>query len=233
MLKLIDTKAKAPAISVFALLSLVLFACSAMLACSFMTKWYGIIAGAVLMLSAIPFHCIGKKAKWGYIVSFLLNSIANGFSLSAVYIKNGYEPKLSSMLSAIIPSAVILLLACLVLYFFGKSKKVAVTLACIADVAMMAVYIAQWITKDNDVFSSFAFFCLLITFFYLCVFGFAVNNDRRNTLRFISFGSFGAFIVLTFVVIFIVSEGDVLDGVEILADPDVSGKKGRKKKGSL
>lgn len=225
---MLDTKAKVPAITVFALISLVIFTISTMLSCYVMTKWYGIIVAVLLMIAAIPFHCIGKKAKWGYIVSFVLNSIANGFSLSAVYIKNGYEPKLHSMLSAIIPSAVILLFVCLMMQFFGKSKKVTVTFACIADIIMMMVCIMRWITKDNDVFDSFAFFSLLITLFYLCVFGFAVNHEKRRTLRYISFGSFGAFIILTLVVAFIVSEGDVLDGIEILADTDARGKKRKK-----
>ncbi len=230
---MLDAKAKVPAISAFALLSLVIFAVASMLACSFVTRWYGIIVGLVLMIAAIPFHCLGKKEKWGYIVSFLLNSIGSGFSLSAVYIKNGYEIKLIDMLLAIIPSAAILLFACLMLQFFGKSKKATVALACIADVVMMAVYIMRWITKDNDVFDSFAFFSLLMTLFYICIFGFAVNHEKRKTLRFISFGSFGAFIAVAFVAAFIVSEGEVLDGIEVLADTDTGVRKGRKKKTSL
>lgn len=230
---MLDAKAKVPAISAFALLSLVIFAFASMLTCSFVTKWYGIIVGLVLMIAAILFHCLGKKEKWGYLVSFLLNSIGSGFSLSAVYIKNGYEIKITDMLLAIIPSAVMLLVICLVLQLFGKAKKAAVTLACIADVVLIVIYIIRWITKDNDVFDSFAFFSLLITFFYLCVFGFAVNHEKRKTLRFISFGSFGAFIAVAFVAAFIVSEGEVLDGIEVLADTDTGVKKGRKKKTSL
>lgn len=220
----INAKAKAPAISVFAMLSLVVFAFSAMVSCSLMSKWYGIIVGAVLMIGAIPFHCIGK---WGYIVSFLLNSIGSGFSLSAVYIKNGYEIRISDMLMAIIPSAVILLTAGFLLQLFVRSKKVIVALACISDIVMMVVYIIRWITKDNDVFDSFAFFSLLMTLFYICIFGFAVNHEKRKTLRFISFGSFGAFIAVAFVAAFIVSEGEVLDGIEVLADTDTGVKKKR------
>ncbi len=222
---MLDAKAKVPAISAFALLSLVIFAFASMLACSFVTKWYGIIVGLVLMIAAIPFHCLGKKEKWGYIVSFLLNSIGSGFSLSAVYIKNGYEIKITDMLLAIIPSAAILLFACLMLQLFGKAKKATVTLACIADVVLIVIYIIRWITKDNDVFDSFAFFSLLITLFYICIFGFAVNHEKRKTLRFISFGSFGAFIAVAFVAAFIVSEGDILSGMDSLVDTDAGVKK--------
>ena len=222
---MLNTKAKVPAISAFTLLSLVIFAFASMFACSVMTKWYGIIVGLVLMIAAIPFHCRGKDASWCYMVSFLINSTGNGFALSAVFIKNGYEVKISDMLLAIIPSAVLLLIVCLVLQLFGKAKKATVTLACIADVVLIVIYIIRWITKDNDVFDSFAFFSLLITFFYLCVFGFAVNHENRKTLRFVSFGSFGAFIAVAFVAAFVVSEGDVLDGIEVLPDTDTRVKK--------
>jgi hypothetical protein len=54
----------------------------------------------------------------------------------------------------------------------------------------------------------------LISLFYLCVFGITINHDDRSVFRDISFGGFGSLIIIAVVVIFIISEGEALDGLD-------------------
>ena len=73
---------------VFSLTFMGIFVLSSLLATQICQKWYGLAIGIVMMIIAIPFHCNGKKVPWGYLASFLINSIASGFVVSAYYIKN-------------------------------------------------------------------------------------------------------------------------------------------------
>jgi len=121
-----------------------------------------------------------------------------------------------------------LLLVYLMLQTFNKTKKVTVTVACIVNGAVTVALTVFWITYGWLIFS-FGFFCSLISFFYLCVFGITVNHDERSVLRDISFGSFGSFIIITVVVIFILSEGEILEGLDGF-DVGVGSSKSKKKK---
>lgn len=226
ILQFLNTKAKAFVVFLFSLISLGLFILSTLFATAVCPKWYGLAIGIGLMLLAIPFHWIGKKYKWGYLLSFLLNSIGSGFSVSAYYVTKHIPLDLYSLLLAIIPAAGILLLVYFMLQTFHKTKKVTVAVACLLNALLTIAFLVFWIMDGNVIFS-FGFFSSLISFFYLCVFGITINHDERSVLRDISFGSFGSFIILTVVVIFILSEGEILEGADL--DLDLGGNDSKKK----
>ena len=226
MLNFLNTKAKAFVVFVFSLSFMGIFVLSSLLATQICQKWYGLAIGIVMMIIAIPFHCKGKKVLWGYLASFLINSIASGFVVSAYYIKNETVLDICNLLIGTIPAAVIVFLVYLMLQSFNKTKKVTITVAAIINAVLTIAAIVFWIMHGNVVFS-FGFFCSLISFFYLCVFGITINHDERSVLRDISFGSFGSFIIISVVVIFILSEGEILDGLDFGGGDGV--KKSRKK----
>ena len=186
-----------------------------------MNDEYGLLIGAIIMLSAIPFHWKGKKYHAFYIVSVVLNSTASGFMVSALYFSRTDELTLSKMLAAAIPACIVLTLVYLMLQVFSKTKKVTVTVACILNAILTAAMIYFLITNGHIVFN-LGFFCSLISFFFLCVFGITVNHDERLVLRDISFGCFGSFVIISIVVIFIVTEGEILDGAIDGADAALS-----------
>ena len=165
------------------------------------------------MIVAIPFHCKGKKMLWGYLASFIINSVASGFVVSAYYLKREIVLDIYNLLIGAIPASAIVFLVHLMLQSFNKTKKVTITVAAIINAVLTITAIVFWIMHGNVVFS-FGFFCSLISFFYLCVFGITINHDERAVLRDISFGSFGSFIIISVVVIFILSEGEILDGLD-------------------
>lgn len=222
MLKFLSTKGKAITVFVFSLCFLGFFILSSLVATQICQKWYGLAVGIALMLLAIPFHRLGKKKPWGYVVSFALNAIGAGFVVSAYYLKIEAVLALFPLLIAAIPAAAILLLVYLMLQSFSKTKTVTLTIAAILNGLLTIATMVLWIIY-GDVTYSFAFFCSLISLFYLCVFGITVNHDDRSVFRDISFGSFGSLIIIAVVVIFVISEGEALDGL------DFGGSDGSKK----
>nr|MDD6335725.1 hypothetical protein [bacterium] len=214
ILDALNTKSKAFVVLLFSLVSIGLFPVSTFIAASICQSWYGLVVGLLLMALAIPFHYCAKKHPKGYFVSFFTNSIANGFSASAYYLAKNIPLDWCQMLLAAMPAAAILGLVYVMLQKMGKTKKTAVLVAAVIDALLILLSLALWIVYGKAAFS-FGFFCAWIALFYLCVFGITIHHDGRAVMRDISFGSFGAFIMLTVVVIFILSEGEALDGLDL------------------
>ncbi len=226
MLNYFNTKARAFVVFVFSLSSMGIFVLSSLLATQICQKWYGFAIGIAMMIIAITFHYKGKKVLWGYLASFLINSIASGFIISAYYLKYEIVLNIYSLLIGAIPAAAIVFLVYLMLQSFNKTKKITITIAAIINAILTISAIIFWIKYGNVIFS-FAFFCSLVSFFYLCVFGITINHNERSLFRDISFGSFGSFIIISVVVAFILSEGELLDGLDF--GGGASNKKGKKK----
>lgn len=226
MYNYLNTKAKAFLVFVFSSGFIGLFILSALLATQICQKWSGLAIGIVMMIIAIPFHCIGKKKIWSYLVCIATNSIASGFVVSAYYLKNEITLESYHLLIGAIPAVAIIFLVYLMLQIFNKTKKVTIIVAAIINAVLTIFATVLWIINGNVIFS-FGFFCSLISFFYLCVFGITINHNERSVFRDISFGSFGSFIIISVVVIFIISEGEILDGLDF---GDGSSAPKRKKK---
>lgn len=226
LLQFLNSKCKAVIVFMFSIIAIAAFIVTTFSATLICAKWYGLIIGIFLMLAAVPCHITGKKNRAGYLFSFVLNSVGNGFSASALYLQSDIPLPFVEALIPAVPAAGILLLVYLLLQIFSKTKRFTVTTAVIINCLLIAALVVLWIMKGPAYFS-FGLFCLIISLFYLCVFGITLGRDERSVLRDISFGSFGSFIILTVVVIFVLSEGEILDGFDI----DIPrGKKGKKLK---
>ena len=231
LLNFLHTKAKAFVVFLFSLISIGIFIVSALGAAAVLKEWYSLIPGIILMILAIPFHWMGKKRKHCYLISFLINSVANSCSVAAYYVSQNIHLELHSLLLGVVPALAVLFLVYLMLQTFHKTKRVTVTVACIVNGLLTIALTVLWIINGSTIFS-FGFFASLISFFYLCVFGITINHDERSVLRDISFGSFGSFIIITVVVIFLLTEGDILDGFDVDLSDFGGSKKANKKKGN-
>ena len=120
---------------------------------------------------------------------------------------------LYQMILSAVPAIVVLFLVYIMFQNFHKAKKMTVGVGATINILLLVVSVVLWII-NNAGFFSFCFFCLLISLFYLCVFGITLNHEERFVLRDISFGSFGSFIIITVVVIFILSEGEILENLD-------------------
>lgn len=210
----INSKAKATLVYLFSIIALGIFVLSTKFAVWLCSGRNGLMIGVLLMILAIPMHIAARKKSFAYILSFTLNFIGCGFSVSAYYLSKGISLRIISLLIAILPSLVILTLVYLIFKVFSKTKKIAITSAIILNTLFLFLTIAIWI-NSNVVLGSFCFFSLLISLFFLGVFGVTINHDERSVLRDISYGSFGAFVILTVVVIVVLSQGEALDSLDL------------------
>ena len=211
--KQIDTNLKPIIVFLSFLVALGIFVFSTLFATSVCTKWYGLLIGVALMLVAIPIHCQGEKSKVCYVLSFLVNSVANGFSLSAFYNDQNEALNVGEMLKACVLPIALLFVVFLLVQLFPEIKKY----ICISGVVIGCVMLVAFIVlsvKQGGVFFSFGFFAILLSLFSHCVMGVTANN-KRDGLRDISFGSFGAFIIISIVVLFVISDGEILEGFDV------------------
>lgn len=220
-------KGKSFIVFLFSIIAYVLFALSTLLAVSVCKEWYGLIIGAILMALAVPAHILAKKSKFLYILSFALNTVGSGFAASAYYLEKGLNIIPESMFLPMLIPALVSLVTYLLIRIFPKIKKIILTASTIATVLMLIAFAVLWI-KNGYEFYSFVFFNTVFTLFYVVVNAVTVNNNEHVVFRDISFGSFGIFIVVALVVVFIITEGDILDGILDFGTID-EGKKGNKK----
>ncbi len=215
-------KRKPITIYLFAITSLCILLVSTRIAVSIFSKYYGLVVGIGLMLVAIPLHIAAKRLPRLYILSFLINAIGSGCSVSAYYLMKHISTDLIKMVIAVIPAVIILTLVCIAIRTtFGQTyMRQTILIFVIINVALIILAVV-FLIITADVLYSFGFFGLVLAGIYLCVLGVLVKHEERLVLRDISFGSFGAFIILTIVVLTILSEGDMLDGLQF----DRKGKK--------
>ena len=186
--------------------------------------WWGVICGGALMIGAIFCHCRGRKHSLWYLPALLLNAVGDGFSMSALYIHKHLDAAVRTNLPGLLPAACALLLGCLLFLLLSHRKRLAAILAGLAAVAALVFSFGS-----NDPWWIFACFASLLAGVFLLPMGLLTGHPERSSLRYASFAGFGAFLLITVVVVFLLSEGEVLDG---LSGGEGSGAVGRKKKRS-
>ncbi len=179
--------------------------------------WYGVIFGVTLMLAAIPLHRAGKRWKPLYLLALLFNGFGNGFSLSALYIHAKLNPDILSNLPGMIPAACVLTLCVLLLWLLSERKDLAVILSAIAALAALVLCVVLMIRTSGAAAPQwrFAFFAALLAAVFLLPMGQLAARPERSVLRDSSLAGFGAFVLITLVVVLLLSEGEVLDGLDI------------------
>ena len=198
-----------------AVTALCVFAAATVFGISVFKEWLGIIVGVIMMVAAIPLHRFGKKQNLLYFLSFLFNSAGCGFSASAYYITQKINAELGELFAAAL-IAIVFLFACAAVYFFTSKEFTAVCAAfCILDSLIAAFAIGFWVTEGNAFFS-FLFFSCLVAFFYIFAMKKAAKEyETCEIMRTVSLHSFGIFVLITFIVLLILSEGDGLDGFDL------------------
>jgi hypothetical protein len=206
----------------FSAASLCIFAVATLWGISVFQEWEGIVIGATMMLAAVFFHNLPKifrniprKNTAPYLISYLLNTVACGFSASAYYITEKINADIGELFAAALIT-VIFLSVCVFLYRSTSQPFTAVTiLLCVLDAALAAFAVYGWVT-EGDAFFSFLLFSCVISFFYIFAIRTSAKEYRRCPLvRTVSLHSFGIFILVTFIVLLILSEGDGLDGFDL------------------
>ena len=168
------------------------------------------VIGIAFMLLAIPFHIFGKRAKIFYIFSMMLNTFGSAWFCAMHYTKIQKMLSLKELFISLIPAGIILLLTLILLFCIPKFSFITI----IFNFALSIFDIVQWI-RVGDTFYSFGFFASVITFMCICAMILLSQESEGGTLRYGSFAGFGIFIIIAFVVFFILSEGEILDGFDL------------------
>ena len=187
-----------------------------------LTKWFGIIVGLSLMLVAIPFHFSGRLSRVGYVISFLLNSVGVGFSISTFYTKFQLTPDLNSMfIASVIGFCIVLIFG-----FMTHSEYIKPYGKEIVSLIIIGLYITSivlWIQND-DIIYSLIFYYLHIAYFYMV--GMIISSNSLDDLtREMSIISFSAFLLISIVVLIVISEGEALEGLDGLGSLSHNNKK--------
>lgn len=166
-----------------------------------------IIIGVVVMLITIVIFQMGKTTKQLYYLTTITNSFATGMIMSVYYTYLNVSPNMESMM-------IIGLVVFIVISLVGSislSKNVYKNRKLYTALFLVFIYVLLatiWIIKQ-DVLSSEIFFISQIGIFAIVSFLFL--EEEEQALRKYALSTFGMFAVVLFVVLLVVSEGEILD----------------------
>ena len=191
--------------------------------------WFAQLIPALLfMLSAVAAHLLSRRrASWAYILGYLMNAIGSGWAIGVLMGVKDIQPA-PELFSSLLPAAIMGIVYCALIGKKENNWQKSVSIAFFVLCAMLLVSgIVIWICRVPVVGCTFLFSALFLLPFPIAV-GVALDTpDEANEIyRHLSFSGFGAFFLILFVVVLILSEGEILEG----ADLDLgSGGKKRKK----
>lgn len=190
--------------------------------------WMGMAGATVFLVLAILAHIGGRKhGTVCYILSYGLNLTAAGFSAGTYYACSGMVPSAAELAPGFLWATAAGTLVCAGMCCPGKRwQSWCLLFSLLAALGLIGYSIYCWVV--NPAAGSFQTFCAFAFLFFLiaCVGNRAsVENGDRPAYP-LSIAGFGAFGLVTLVVILVLSEGEILEGVgDFFADLLPEGKK--------
>lgn len=190
--------------------------------------WIWVILSALLLcLGAVVCHVKSKHRTALYIIGYLLNAIGSGVAAATLYAQMEWSAEIMTPLPALAPAAVMGLLLCL--GYFGQGKlwrKIWGLGMLLLALALIVLSVIVWINWQPVVGSMGFFSSICLLFFMMACLG--TLDASREKWRYLSFSGFWAFAVIAVVVVLILSEGEILDGLDF--DFSGGGESGKTKK---
>ncbi|MBE6542801.1 MAG: hypothetical protein E7675_00220 [Ruminococcaceae bacterium] len=172
--------------------------------------------GALMSILAIIPHYFGKRNRAFYVVSFIMNIIGAGSAASAL-IKETL-PALHELIGYCVPSFVFLFVIGAIMFIFTcfseDARAYASVGAMILGIVFAVVMLVMWI-KNGGFLWSFGFFTSVITAFLTVAMALSLDGNEFLAMKHTSMGSFGGFLIVFIVVLFVLSEGEILDSLDI------------------
>ncbi len=191
-------------------------------------QWAALILAAVMMLAAVPVHIAagrqGREKSWLWGLCVLMNTASSSLSVAAFYLHAECAVRAWPLLQGMLPAASVTALAALLLMLCPKQKKPALILAGLLAVALVVLSLlpAVWTAQPQR---SAMLFGTLTAGFYLVAYGLTMGRGDRPLLRDLSFGSFGAGLLVGLAVLVILSDGDALELFDLDLQELFSGRK--------
>ncbi len=169
-------------------------------------KWTALIVGIILTIASIPIHFMAKKNDNLYLLSYFINMLGTGLSISFYYKVKDIPFKINQVLTSILISVILLFIVLYILKKFN-TKFMYKTILTIVIIITIIVTIF-WISNEKVTFYSILTFLLILSVFYIILFYKAIN-EKGNIYKDISKYSYGIYFVITMIVIAILTEGDI------------------------
>ena len=175
----------------------------------YINQFFGLIIGVVLVLISIIFHQLGKrKDKHFFIISYVMNYFATGLSISTYYVMTDNVVIERDIFIAVI----IVLISFLLFLLVSLHQNIKSFITALVVLIVIGTYVAtitMWIMDDVTI-NSMLFFVANIGLFNIFVLNrYLIKGTSIFQLE--SGYSYGAYIVISIVVLVIISEGEVLD----------------------
>lgn len=159
-----------------------------------------------------------------YRICYLLNAVASGLAVGVLTTEKGMLLTADFLLS-LLPAIALGLLLFLLLLVPNRTWRKAVSIVFVVlSIALVIVSLRLWLhysdAKGCTALFSVLFFLLFPVGMYYAV------KDPGCWHKYLAYTGFGAFALILFVVIFILSEGEILDGLDF----DIGGGGGSSKK---
>ncbi len=184
-------------------------------------QWFGFIIGVVFMIMGVISYQFGKKHVLFYMLSFVLNMIGVGLSITAYYVLAAFPLDFEHYVIAI-AVAMGLLIGFAVVTNIPIMKKHSKVWLVLTIIAAFGLSLTLWILSDT--FTGLSFYFINIIFFYMVSVVEAVDDDK-DVFKELAKISAGAFVLVSIIVLVILTEGEALQGLDGFNASSISGKK--------
>lgn len=210
----------------FAVLGLIISSVSIYLGFEYLVghnKWLGLFIGIGFMVLGIIIYQFGKSHGLFYLLAFISNMVGVGLSITAYYVLKEYSLALYDFIFAITVS-MLMLSGYLGLTLIKTFKKHIKWMTAVIILISFILSLSLWLSVDE--FSGLSFYFLNVIYFFM-VGMISVTDSLKDLSKEMAWVSFGAFILVSIIVLIILSEGEALSGMDGL-DFGVSPKKKKK-----
>lgn len=173
--------------------------------------WIGMVAGVLCMAGAVFLHRTGRKHGIFYFLSCVLNGIGCGSFVTVYFSFAELTPTAGQLLLPILPVMAFLFLRCFLSCFFPDGRWLSLLFGALNMACGMGA-IVFWILRGG-VFFPMLYFALVLEFMQGCGLYFYLRH-RQNPWRYLSFASFGYAAIVGLAVLVVLTQGEILDGMD-------------------
>ena len=176
-----------------------------------------VVFGGLLMLCAIPLHVAGRFWLPSYAFSVAVNMLGCAFYISAYYTSVGAKATILSLFLSVLAPILYLSVLHLFVYLFPNNHKTFCVLGTLLTLLGILVYVVLWIVTGRDS-CSFGFFAMIICFTMTLALSYTLHKNEPWVLRYASLAGFGYFSLIAIVALAILSEGGLLEDLDLKID---------------
>jgi len=186
-------------------------------------QWIGLIFGVILLIIGIAIYQLGEKNQFFYQLTFIINMIGIGFSITAYYVFKAYSLTLRDYQVAIIIAIGVFILFSLLsrIQIIRRHHKIFLALFILISFILS---LSLWLSSDS--FTGLSFYYLNVIYFFMI--GVVSSPESfKDISKEMAWISFGAYLLVSIIVLIIISEGEALTGIDGFS---ISGEKKKKTK---